>query len=51
MGLIEHRFDDNIITDDHRSRAQLGARVLDLAHGVRAGVLRHRDDGGVGVPV
>ena len=35
--------------DEHRSRAELGARVVDLADGLRPGVLRDRDDGGVGL--
>jgi NADH-quinone oxidoreductase B subunit len=31
--------------DEHRSGPELGPRIIDLADGIRSGLLRHRDDG------
>ena len=51
MGTLEHRFDDNLITTNIDKVLNVGEAVFALADGVRSRVLRHRDDGGVGVPL
>ena len=51
MGLIDHKFEDNFITTNVDKVLNWARAVLALADGLRPGLLRHRDDGGVGLAV
>mgnify|MGYP003694782949 CR=1 FL=1 len=50
MGLVDNRFEDNVLTTTVDSVINWARRLLDLADAVRAGLLRDRDDGGHGRP-